>query len=133
MKVVFKDEKRLLVYVYRDNMLRKDLKAKDVSKFMKAYGYGNKSVNECIEHLKTRFSQCSCFPHEIGLFLGYPLGDVVGFIENGGKNSKCGGYWQVYCNEQEAKRQFADFSKCRNMYKRLFNEGKTVWQLTVAA
>ena len=133
MEVLFKDEKRMLVYVYRKNMLKRDLTADDVSTFMRIYGYGGKSVSECLQHLKTRFLKSTGFPHEIGLFLGYPLGDVIGFIENQGKNSKCGGYWQVYCNEQEAKKQFAHFSKCRDTYKRLFSEGKTVWQLTVAA
>ena len=36
------------------------------------------------------------FPHEIGIFLGYPLADVAGFIRNKGRNCKCIGTWKVY-------------------------------------
>ena len=69
----------------------------------------------------------------LGLFLGYPLGDVIGFVENKGKNSRCSGCWKVYCNECEAKKLFARFEKCRCLYHELFNRGKTICQLTVSA
>ena len=43
-----------------------------------------------VGNMLTQLSRKLCcsaeFPHEIGVFLGYPLGDVVGFIENRGKN-----------------------------------------------
>ncbi len=32
------------------------------------------------------------FPHEMGLLLGYPVEDVVGFMENNGKNYLYSGY-----------------------------------------
>ena len=83
--------------------------------------------------MKLRFHEDGAFPHEIGLFLGYPLGDVMGFIENAGRNSKCSGCWKVYCNECEAIKLFARFDKCREVYKRLFKQGKSLLQLTVAA
>ena len=70
---------------------------------------------------------------EIGLFLGYPVEDVLGFIENAGQNCKCCGCWKVYCNECEAVRTFARYKKCRDIYKRLWQEGRSVLQLTVAA
>lgn len=73
------------------------------------------------------------FPHEIGLFLGYPLGDVEGFIRNRGQNCKCAGCWKVYCNELEAQKRFARIQKCRKVYARLWAQGRSVWQLTVAA
>ena len=69
----------------------------------------------------------------IGLFLGYPLGDVIGFIKNAGQNCKCVGCWKVYYNECEAIKAFARFKKCTNVYVRLWNQGRSVRQLTVAA
>lgn len=125
-------DKRVLVYVYRPERLKKDLQRKEVSEFLKAYGYEQKSVTSDIEHLKSRLGREDEFPHEIGLFLGYPLGDVTGFIKNGGRNSKCGGYWQVYCNERETEKLFDSFSKCKEIYVKMFNQGKTISQLTVA-
>ncbi len=120
-----------LIYVYRQHRLQQDLNHEDTVAFLKNYGYHSLSTRDAIEQLKSRFEQ-SEFPHEIGLFLGYPLGDVVGFIRNAGKNSKCAGCWKVYCDECEAVKLFAKFKKCRDVYTRLFQEGRTVLQLTVA-
>lgn len=123
-----------LVYVCRKSRLREDLSKAGVAEFLKGYGYTSTNVDYAIERLKSRLSAQDEFPHEIGIFLSYPLGDVVGFIKNAGKNSKCTGCWKVYCNECEAIKTFAKFKKCREVYSRLWSEGsKSVWQLTVAA
>lgn len=45
------------------------------------------------------------FPHELGLILGYPIEDVKGFVENGGKNFLYVGYWKVY-EDVPAKKEF---------------------------
>ena len=82
--------------------------------------------------LKERLAESDRFPHEIGLFLGYPPKDVIAFIRNEGRNSKCTGCWKVYYDEKEAKQTFAKFKKCRDVYLRLWNQGRTVSQLTVA-
>ena len=82
---------------------------------------------------KRRLFENRSFPHEIGLFLGYPLDDVIGFIRNEGRNCKYTGFWKVYCNEEEAARIFEKFRKCRDVYMRLWQQGKSVLQLTVAA
>lgn len=86
-----------------------------------------------LERLMQRLEIGSAFPHEIGLFLGYPLGDVVGFIQNEGKNCKCAGCWKVYCDEHKARELFARFDQCREIYGKLWAQGKSIWQLTVAA
>ena len=61
------------------------------------------------------------------------LNDVIGFIKNAGQNCKCVGCWKVYCNECEAIKAFARFKKCTSVYVRLWNQGRSVRQLTVAA
>ena len=86
-----------------------------------------------IERLRERLALQRGFPHEIGVFLGYPVEDVKGFIKHNGRNSKCVGCWKVYCNQCEAERAFARFNKCREVYMRLWRQGKSVQQLTVAA
>ena len=122
-----------LVYVYREKKLQSDLEQPGVRGFMMQYGYTqNPTANQAVAMLRKRFAEGNGFPHEIGLFLGYPLGDVIGYIENAGRNSKCSGCWKVYCNECEAMKMFAKFDKCKDVYRRLFHEGKTVSQLTVA-
>lgn len=91
------------------------------------------AVQGALRRLQERLAVQDDFPHEIGVFLGYPVEDVVGFIENAGQNCKCCGCWKVYCDECTAMRTFAKFRKCRDVYKRLWQEGRSILQLTVAA
>ncbi|MDE6863261.1 MAG: DUF3793 family protein [Eubacterium sp.] len=122
-----------LIYVCRKARLQHDLNKEGVAEFLAEYGYENTDVNYAINRLKMRLSQYNSFPHEIGIFLDYPLGDVIGFIDNAGENCKCTGCWKVYCNECEAVRTFAKYKKCREVYTRLWSEEKrNIMQLTVA-
>ena len=43
-----------------------------------------------------RMAQSEGFPHEVGLFLGYPPEDVRGFMECRAKGFRCVGCWKVY-------------------------------------
>lgn len=124
---------KALIYVYRESHLMKDLSRPGVSRFLKNYGYEEMDADHALDRLKIRLKEEGGFPHEIGLFLGYPLGDVIGFIKNSGKNCKCLGCWKVYCNECEAVKTFARYQKCRTIYSQLWRNGRSVWQLTVAA
>ena len=124
---------KVLLYVCRRSALQKDLQRPEVKDFLKGYGYESTEVDAALAVLKAKISKDPEFPHEIGIFLGYPLGDVMGFIENAGQNSLCTGCWKVYCNECEAVKQFARFNKCKEVYWRLWNQGRSLKQLTVAA
>ena len=95
---------RSLVYVYREKQLAQNLNRPGVARFLKQYGYENTEPEQCLALLKKRFEASEDFPHEIGIFLDYPLGDVIGFIQNGGQNYKCSGCWKVYCNECETRK-----------------------------
>ena len=130
--ILKEDDHRALVYVCRKDKLAEDLKKPGVLSFLKKYGYKNTDVDSAIERLKVRIKDVNDFPHEIGIFLGYPLGDVIGFIENGGKNSKCVGCWKVYCNQCQAVKLFAQFNKCKEVYNRLWANGRRLEQLAVA-
>ena len=83
--------------------------------------------------LAGRLSASDGFPHEIGVFLGYPLADVKGFIENRGANYLCSGLWKVYCDEQEAQRTFQRYRKCTDIYEKLWLAGHSIGRLTVSA
>lgn len=126
-------ENRALIYVYRKERLQKDLKKEGVWELLRQYGYTDCELSNCLEHLKSRLEKYECFPHEIGVFLDYPLEDVLGFIRHGGKNCKCCGIWKVYSNEYETQQLFARFKKCTYVYRKVFARGRTLTQLTVAA
>ena len=127
------NESRALIYVYRKERLQNDLKKAGVEDLLLRYGYKNNELRACLQHLKKRLAEYDCFPHEIGVFLDYPLLDVIGFIEQGGKNCKCCGVWKVYSNECETQQLFARFKKCTDIYMKVFAQGRTLMQLTVAA
>lgn len=122
-----------LIYVYRPLRLAKDLCRAGVPEFLARQGYTNLNPAAALDRLSLRLCTQEAFPHEIGLFLSYPLGDVQGFIDNGGAHYKCSGCWKVYCNECETAKLFAKYQKCRGVYWRLFNDGRSILQLTVAA
>lgn len=121
-----------LIYVYRGNLLQNKFNEKQTQDFLLNYGYEHFNVSNVLEILKIRINKSENFPHEIGIFLGYPLEDVKGFILNKGKNCICAGCWKVYCNECEANKMFSKYKKCTDLYVRLWNEGKSILQLTVA-
>lgn len=133
LEVLKRGRQDALIYVYRKEKLKEDLKKQGVCDFLKKCGYSNGTEQEILDFLKQRLQENEGFPHEIGLFLGYPLEDVIGFVENGGKNSKCSGCWKVYGDQDQAMRLFEQFKKCKDVYKCLFAEGRTISQLTVAA
>ena len=83
--------------------------------------------------LSGRLGQGGPFPHEVGLFLGYPPEDVEGFCRNGGRNYKLSGPWKVYGRVEEAKVRFETFRRCRDALYRHVEEGRTLAQLFPAA
>ncbi len=121
-----------LIYVYRLKELNKIINASDNQKFLLQKGYRNFSdLSEVLALLAQNFANSMHFPHEVGLFLGYPLEDVIGFISNKGENYYQVGPWKVYSDPETAVKKFEKFKKCTMIYKRLFSEGKTLKQLAV--
>ena len=128
------NKNKILIYIFRRSHLQIDLQKPGVNSFLTAFGYQSNHVEYALKHLKKRFTNYNSFPHEIGIFLGYPLEDVVGFIKNSGKNCKYTGYWKVYCNERETIKLFNRFEKCCRIYMQLWKQKKkTVLQLAIAA
>jgi len=122
-----------LIYVCRKSSIQEKLQNEEIAEFLEDYGYSDMDIEAALEKLKIRLNAENGFPHEIGVFLDYPIGDVKGFIQNAGSSYKCNGCWKVYCNECETVKLFARFAKCRDMYKRLWNSGVSIVNLTVAA
>ena len=153
MCILRRTESSALIYVYRKTSLARTLKDPDVREFLSSYGYeactccegcksADCSISDCLAHLTSRIS-AACdseagdgdmrFPHEIGVFLGYPLQDVKGFIDNNGRNSKYTGLWKVYGDTEASIRTFAKYKHCSRVYSDLWKSGKrSILQLTVA-
>lgn len=122
---------RALVYACRKNHLRRDWSDPAVCRFLQEHGYQPEDPDRCLQCLVCRLGNAEEFPHEIGLFLGYPLCDVVGFIR--GETPCYSGYWKVYGDPAEAKLRFARYKKCKSVYRRVWEQGRSILKMTVAA
>ncbi|WP_323373281.1 DUF3793 family protein [Anaeropeptidivorans aminofermentans] len=112
-KILKEEEKILTLLFYKKSLLEKKLNNKRIQKFLIHIGYPKDvSLEEYLNHLSKRYNVYD-FPHEIGLFLGYPLKDVYGFIENKGKNYIACKYWKVYHNKNHALRVFDEIDKAK--------------------
>ena len=122
---------RALIYIYRPGRLQSDLDAEEAKDILLRFGYEGSNLDGCINRLADRIYECDEFPHEVGLFLGYPPEDVQGFIEFGGRKSKASGYWKVYGDVDRAQKQFERFSKCTGVYLECLGRGLPITKLAV--
>lgn len=126
-------DRRYLLFVYRPAWLIEDLASVETHALLKANGYPMESGLEALlDHLAERIDTSAVFPHEIGLFLGYPVEDVSGFMEHGGKGCKLSGYWKVYGDAQAARRLFRRFDLCRSKARACIDGGMTIIELFCA-
>ncbi len=115
MRVLCQCRERQLLYVYHETLLAMQLSQPEIRAFLTQYGYTeDMNLQQMLGTLASRM-QCERFPHEIGIFLGYPLADVQGFIENNGKNCLLCGCWKVYNDPESARRTFANYDRCREI------------------
>ena len=117
-----------LVYLYRPSRLKKDLEDPAAIKILQDHGYS--CYGKCLPKLIERVRASEEFPHEIGLFLGYPPEDVQGFLDH--RPCKCSGCWKVYGDENKAKKTFELYKKCERVYCQQLARGIDIKRLTVA-
>ena len=122
---------RVLIYVFRPAQLQNDLSDTQAISILKSMGYDCFDSRNCLKRLQSRMKGCPEFPHEIGLFLGYPPEDVRGFILHKGSCCKCCGCWKVYGNEEKAMRAFAKYKKCTDIYYSKWLQGTSINKLVV--
>lgn len=107
---LYADAEKEVLFLYRYEQLERPLKNREVREFLRGCGYESFEVASVLVRLRRRYRLYAGiskeFPHELGVLLGYPVGDVQGFIDNRGENSLTSRYWKVYQNPKEAERIF---------------------------
>ena len=126
-----KRKDRTLIYLYRPERLKADLKDPSAVQILKDKGYSMENENLCIAQLVKHVAKDSSFPHEIGLFLGYPPSDVKGFMNSPQDGVQCVGYWKVYGNRQAAEQTFQRYRKCTEIFRNRYKRGESLAQLAV--
>ena len=75
------DGRDIQVLFFDRKVMSKTLQQETIAVFLRELGYSeNDNIDKTLAQLKTRFSE-NDFPHEIGIFLGYPLKDVKGYMD----------------------------------------------------
>jgi hypothetical protein len=121
-----KIQRGFLVLLYRPDALYKALTEPDAQKSLQSLGYkipASRGLRASLAALRSRFLEPQGFPHEIGFFLGYPPEDVLGFIQQGGKNYKYCGLWKVYGDVEKALALFHHYESCRERTKEYLSGG----------
>jgi hypothetical protein len=110
----------LLVMVFDKERLETAIAWEPAGAILRGLGYPARApVWACLGCLKQKLASGQ-FPHEIGLFLGYPAEDVLGFVKHRGRNYKLCGYWKVYGDVEQAKCCFRRYDRCRDRLRILF-------------
>lgn len=124
--LISRNDSLVLFFVYDSALLLKSLQGYNQQKYLLSKGYKfDGKLKSVLDELKVRFIENShtTFPHEVGLFLGYPIEDVMAFEKYHGENCKFCGTWKVYGNVDEACKKMRAYNKCSSECCKLFEQG----------
>lgn len=133
---LYADAEKEVLFLYRFEQLERHLKNREVREFLRSCGYDRFDVASVLARLRRRYQRYAGtskeFPHELGVLLGYPVGDVQGFIANRGENSLTSRYWKVYQNPKEAEKIFDLYDRVKEQALREIMCGRTLSHVAVS-
>lgn len=133
---LYADAEKEVLFLYRYEQLERHLKNREVREFLRSCGYDRFDVASVLARLRRRYQRYAGtsreFPHELGVLLGYPVGDVQGFIDNRGENSLTSRYWKVYQNPKEAEKIFDLYDRVKEQALREIMCGRTLSHVAVS-
>ena len=132
-RILYPGRERLVILIYREAKLREYLAREEVMAFIYKCGYETSEISKIFPVFVKRYMRYmelkQDFPHELGLFLGYPIEDVEGFIKENGKNYLYSGYWKVYKDAELKIRLFKNYEKVQTEIVRLLYEGLDIMDI----
>lgn len=133
---LYADAEKEVLFLYRYEQLERHLKNREVREFLRSCGYESFEVASVLVRLRRRYQLYAGiskeFPHELGVLLGYPVGDVQGFIDNRGENSLTSRYWKVYQNPKEAEKFFDLYDRVKEQALKEIMCGRTLSHVAVS-
>jgi len=132
-RILYPGRERLVILIYRETELKEYLEREEVMAFIDECGYETSDISKIFPVFVKRYMRYmelkQDFPHELGLFLGYPIEDVEGFIKENGKNYLYSGYWKVYKDAELKIRLFKNYEKVQTEIVRLLYEGLDIMDI----
>lgn len=126
LRILKRTEQDCLIYLYHHIRLQSCLSSPVIQAHLSVNGYTDFEVDQVLAQLSCRL-KTSSFPHEIGLFLGYPLADVLAFSQ--GQPCKFRGYWCVYCRVKQSQKKFNRFFCCLKQMEASLAKGMSLTEL----
>ena len=132
-RILYPGRERLVILIYRETELKEYLEREEVMAFIDECGYETSDISKIFPVFVKRYMRYmelkQDFPHELGLFLGYPIEDVEGFIKENGKNYLYSGYWKVYKDAELKIRLFKNYERVQTEIVRLLYEGLDIMDI----
>ncbi len=135
LSVLYRTKSRVFVLVWRPRHLNSVVSDPEHMEILRSAGYTGASAPELVAELRRRLvdyylsnpSEGHEFPHEIGVFLGYPASDVRGFMA--GLKPTCIGAWHAYGDESVAQQRFSELREHEHRCRRRYAAGEPLSSL----
>ena len=119
-----------LLFVYDKRLLEEILKIPGAEEYLAEKGYRvSEGISSVLSEMFGRICAGKDFPHEIGLFLGYPLRDVILFDRKSGTGCEYSGYWKSYGDTEKAKAACTLYRECSGKCCELYRQGKRISEI----
>ncbi len=131
--ILYMSDRKAVFLIYDWDKLVVYLRRKENQRLLRILGYHEYDPVGLLMELSRRYQgymqNIRGFPHELGILLGYPIEDVMGFIVHQGQNPLYTGYWKVYGNLEEKLILFEQYKKAKECVIRLIAQGASIKQL----
>ena len=136
LSVLYRTERRVFLLVWRPRQVDAVLAEPDARQILREAGYAGVTSEELVAELRRRLvdyyrgaqeADGREFPHEIGVFLGYPACDVRGFMA--GEEATCVGPWHAYGDPESAQRRFRALERQERRCRRRYEAGEPLHAL----
>lgn len=117
-------ERALLLLCYNNNQLERHLAHAGIRTLLHKAGYeADSSIEALLGELSRRIVSNASFPHEIGLFIGYPAKDVAAFMGLIKLPFVCQCLWKIYGNPEQSLGLAEQFRSCRQRMGAILSTG----------
>ena len=120
------EERSSLVLFYNPGKLAATLSDRRSRRWLTRLGYPEDATPDgLLAELRSR-AECGRIPHEVGVFIGYPLKDVVGFMRHIPATPIHRGAWRVYGGADESLAWMRLYEHAENEARALLRRAEDV-------
>lgn len=110
-RIVYSHNNSIKVILYNKHTTKRLLSDKGIRRFLSSHGYDNTLTDEDFMTLLSEQLKNNQLPSEYGVFFGYPLKDVIGFMGHPKLKHVKTTAWKVYGNPTLSDKVYANFQR----------------------